>query len=204
MIKSLNLSGNHKLRGHFCTRYTKCTDCAFYIDIILISVRFSTIIIWSFFLLGTINSSIFFQSCLASIIFLSDAIDGIISRRFSTPSHQFLFRILDAFIDKIGILIFLVTLLFLRLIGVSVFFVIIGYNVLLVVPPIVKLLHGIDIHLSWIQATFWSRFYAFSVGVFCFLAANFNLSSYDREICSYFLIIALFSFISHIIKIRNI
>lgn len=192
------------MRRHFCAGHSKYTDYAFGIDIVFLAIRLSTIIIWSYFLLGATTLPIFFQLCFVSIIFLSDAFDGIISRRFSTQSHQFLFRILDTFIDKIGILAFLVTLLYLRLIQVSVFFIIIGYNVLLVVPPIIKLLYGIDNHLNWIQATFLSRFYAFSVGIFCFLAANFNLNSFTGEICSYFLVLALLSFISHIIKIRNI
>ena len=204
MPESLSLNRNNKPCSHFCTWHSKSIDYAFCIDIILLAVRLFTISIWSYFLLHAANPSIFFQLCFVSIIFFSDAIDGIISRRFSTPSHQFLFRILDTFIDKIGILAFLITLLFLGSIQLSVFFIIIGYNVLLVIPPIVKFLYGNDRHLKWIQATFWSRFYAFSVGIFCFMAANFNLSFFAGEICSYFLFLALFSFISHIIKIRNI
>lgn len=42
-----------------------------------------------------------------AIIFVSDALDGMISRRFCSPLEQYKFRISDAAIDKVGILAFL-------------------------------------------------------------------------------------------------
>lgn len=176
-----------------------------HIDILLLILRALTIIAWIILIMREINVSIYLQLTFVAIIFISDALDGMISRRFSSAPRQYLFRILDALVDKVGMLFFLFALLSIGHISISNFFVIIGYNILLVILPLTNIFGGDTKQLSYIQATIWSRFYAISVGIFCFLSINVKFVIQANQLASfYFVALGLISFISHFLKIRKI
>lgn len=141
------------------------------------------------------------------VIFLSDALDGMISRRICLPLEQYRFRILDTIIDKIGILVFLTTLLLQDRISITLLLVIVGYNILLEIFPIIYILQRKkERKIDWIQATIFSRFYAISIGLYCFWSMSYRVKlKYEREWIIYFLILGLVSLISHIcfFKIRE-
>lgn len=112
------------------------------LDIILLCIRVCTIILWISILWLSIEIDLLLQIIFMLIIFVSDALDGIISRRFCLPLQQYKFRILDALVDKMGILGFLLTLFCLRRISYMTLSVIIGYDLLLVIFPIVYIIKG--------------------------------------------------------------
>lgn len=174
-------------------------------DIYLLIVRAITIVLWVSLLLCKIDVSLGMELTFAAIIFISDTLDGIISRRYASGIQKFWFRVLDALVDKVGMFIFLVALLALGHIALSVVLCIIVYNTIIVVPPIIKLLGKYEKDLPWIQATFSSRFYAFSVGMFCLLSLNVDMNIQYNQICFiYFLFLGIFSLSSHWVKIKKI
>lgn len=175
------------------------------LDIILLCIRAVTIVIWISIILLSVEMSLLLQIIFMAIIFLSDALDGIISRKYCLPLQQYNFRIMDAAVDKIGILLFLVTLFALKRISCITLFIIIGYNLLLILFPVVYIFVKSTKNVNWIQATMLSRFYAISVGLFCFLSIVYNTElKYEKIWGWYFLILGMFSLTSHILKIKKI
>lgn len=175
------------------------------VDLFLLIVRGGVIALWAVLLGNSVQMSIPVQIFFATIIFFSDALDGVFSRRFTTSTQRYQFRILDAFVDKIGILLFIVTLITLKKIPYITPIIIISYNVILVLPPILKILIGEQKNLQWIQATFWSRFYAFCVGIYCLLSITTDIAvRYKLAISFFFLVLGIISFISHAQKIRRL
>lgn len=175
-------------------------------DILLLKIRAITIVLWITMLWTSVSIKFSLQLFFVLVIFLSDALDGMISRRNCLPLEQYRFRILDAIIDKIGILAFLTTLLFQDRISITLLLVIIGYNMLLEIFPIIYILQRKkERKVDWIQATIFSRFYAISIGLYCFWSMTYRVKlKCEREWIIYFLILGLVSLISHIIKIIKI
>lgn len=177
----------------------------FYLDKVLLVIRALTILIWVMAMWMSVEIKIEIQVCFVTIIFLSDALDGIISRRFTVPRQQYQFRIMDAAVDKFGILFFLGTLFCLGRINMSSLFIILGYNIFLVVFPFIYILGNSSKKVDWIQATIWSRIYAISVGLFCFAA---TISDVALRYCSwwalYFIVLGIMSFVSHLNKMKRI
>lgn len=175
------------------------------LDLVLLGIRAITIALWLFILWTSIEVGLSLQIFLMMIIFLSDALDGVISRKYSLPSQQYRFRILDAAVDKIGIFGFLAMLLYLGSISYDVFFAILGYNALLLAFPFFYILGGHSQNVAWIQATLFSRLYAASVGVYCFFSIISDSGLKHREEWFvYFLIIGGISLGSHIIKVKKV
>lgn len=176
-----------------------------YLDKLLLVIRALTILIWIIAMWMSVEIKTEMQVGFVIVIFFSDALDGIISRHFTSPRQQYWFRIMDSTVDKFGILIFLGTLFFLKRIKVSSFFIIIGYNILLVIFPIIYIFGNSLKRTEWIQATIWSRIYAISVGVFCFLATiSNNALQYGSWWEGYFVVLGIVSFISHLRKIKKL
>ncbi|MCI9447191.1 MAG: hypothetical protein HFH36_07305 [Lachnospiraceae bacterium] len=175
------------------------------LDLVLLGVRAVTIVFWLYILWMSIEVRLSLQIFLMMVIFLSDALDGVISRKFCLPSQQYRFRILDAVVDKIGILAFLMMLLYLGRIGLDVLWMIVGYNVLLLVFPFFYILGRRSQNIAWIQATLFSRLYAASVGVYCFFSIISDSGlKYGKEWFVYFLIAGVVSLSSHIIKVKKV
>lgn len=177
------------------------------LDRVLLIIRMGIIIIWLGTLWNSVKLDFFIQLLFTVIIFLSDALDGMISRRFCAPLEQYRFRILDATVDKVGILGFLLTLFCLGRSSYNTIFAIIGYNILLVVFPLMYMWRGLSKNVAWIQATGVSRFYAMSVGLYCFFALVNDTSlelEYERVWFVYFFVLGIIALTSHVIKINNI
>lgn len=175
------------------------------LDLALLSIRAVTIVVWLGFLWMSIEMQLSLQVCFTAIIFLSDAFDGIISRKFCLPLEQYRFRILDTVVDKIGILLFLVTLLYLKRISHTVIYLIMGYHILLILFPIAYILSGHSKNIAWIQATMCSRLYAISIGLYCFFSIVCDTAlAYKREWALYFLVLGMVSLVSHIVKIKKL
>lgn len=175
------------------------------IDLVLLFIRAVVIIVWGILLLSGKSLRLETQIAFTGIIFLSDAFDGIFSRRFVSKPSQYIFRIADSFVDKVGILFFLIVLLQLNYLPLSTASAIVIYNIILVLPPVVKILQGEQREYCLIQATFWSRFYACSVGIYCLSSIVTNFSfKYERIILCYFIVIGILSLLSHLEKIRKL
>lgn len=175
------------------------------VDLFLLIVRGCVIAFWVCLLRNSVQMSILLQIIFTVIIFISDALDGVFSRRFTTSTQRYQFRILDAFVDKIGILLFIITLVTLKKVPYITPIIIISYNIILVLPPVFNILMSEQKSLQWIQATFWSRFYAFCVGIYCFLSIITDIAvKYKLTISSFFLVLGIISFISHAQKIRRL
>lgn len=175
------------------------------LDKVLLVIRIIIISIWIIALWKSHDIKLEIQIAFVAIIFISDALDGIFSRRFTLPSQQYWFRIFDATADKLGILFFLGTLFYLKRISISSLLVIIGYNVLLVIFPLTYIFGKSIKRVDCIQATIWSRFYAVSVGLFCFGAASSNLAlRYSSLWALYFITLGVVSLFSHIYKVKRI
>lgn len=175
------------------------------IDLFLLSIRVVVLLLWGTILLTKQQFGNGVQIVFAGIIFLSDAFDGIFSRRFVPKPSQYTFRMADSFVDKMGILLFLIILLQLHDLPLSTAIIIVTYNIILVLPPVLKIVSGRRGSYGWIQATFWSRFYAFSVGIY-FLSAIMTEIPIKHEVffSYYFVVIGIFSLLSHLIKIQNL
>lgn len=177
----------------------------FRMDLFLLVLRGGVIALWVALLGNSVQMSILLQIAFATIIFISDALDGVFSRRFTTSAQQYQFRILDAFVDKIGMLLFVITLVALKKMPYITPAIIIGYNVILVLPPILKIFISDQKDIQWIQATFWSRFYAFCVGIYCLLSIMTDIAVKYKLTASFsFLVLGFISFISHAKKIKQL
>lgn len=175
------------------------------LDKVLLIIRIGIIAIWISFLWKSVEMHFSLQLLFTIIIFMSDALDGMISRRFCTPLEQYKFRILDAVVDKIGILGFLITLFWMGRSSYNTIFTIIGYNLLLIAFPLIYISRGSSKNVAWIQATVFSRFYAISVGMYCFFAIVNDIGlRYESAWSVYFFILGIIALISHVIKINKI
>jgi phosphatidylglycerophosphate synthase len=175
------------------------------IDIVFLLLRFVTIITWAVLLISGHNVTMELQLIFVAIIFITDALDGMISRRFSNDCQKYRFRILDAVVDKVGIFLFLLVLIFLDLVIVPIALTIITYNVILTMLFVKKTFRRTPRNLSLIQATMTSRFHAFSVGIFCFFVLN-NPSAvnYNTIWLIYFVLLGILALISHFRKIQRL
>lgn len=174
----------------------------YHFELIFLVLRLTAILVWLTFLIYYKNIALYLQLILANIIFVTDAMDGVISRRFTSPNEQYLFRILDALVDKIGIILFLTILVALDKISSKVFLIIICYNALLAIPAILRVFSTEKKELGWIQATLISRLYAFSVGITCLIACNVQFTKeISNLLFGYFILLSVISYISHIVKI---
>lgn len=174
-------------------------------DKVLVTIRAITILIWIFAMWSSLELKIEIQLFFVVVIFLSDAFDGMYSRRYTHPKQQYWFRIIDSTVDKLGILFFMVTLFDLERIKVCNLFIIIGYNFLLIIFPVVYIFGKSLKNVDKIQATMWSRFYAVSVGLFCFGAAISNIAiKYSFLWTIYFSVLGIISVFSHINKLKKI
>lgn len=175
------------------------------LDKVLLVIRVIIISIWIIALWKSNDIKLETQIAFVAIIFISDALDGIFSRRFTLPKQQYWFRIFDATVDKLGIIFFLGTLFYLKRIDISLLLIIIGYNVLLVICPLIYIFGKSIKRVDCIQATIWSRFYAVSVGLFAFGAASSKVALQYRSLWAfYFTTIGIVSFFSHIYKVKKI
>lgn len=175
-----------------------------HVDICCLLLRILTILIWVGALMQGRKLSVAIQTVFVGVIFITDAMDGMISRRFSTERQKYYFRILDAFVDKVSMLFFLLVLFFLHYFELPLLICIIAYNVVLTLPVIIKILCSTEKKLSWIQATLISRLYAMSVGIFCFLVLNIDfVKEYQNISFLYFVILGILSLFSHLIKIKK-
>lgn len=172
-------------------------------DVILLTIRIFTIVIWLILLQQAKTFALNVHICFMMIIFFSDALDGIISRRFSSAKEQYYFRIADATVDKVGILLFMVLLLKLNLISIQISCVIIVYNILLVIFPIIKIIDKSQENIELIQATLCSRIYTLSVGIYFFISIISDILVPNNIGLIYFVILGFISIISHIVKIKN-
>lgn len=175
------------------------------LDKVLLIIRVVIISIWIVALWKSYDIKFEIQIAFVAIIFISDALDGIFSRRFTLPEQQYWFRIYDATADKLGILFFLGTLFYLKRINISLLLVIVGYNILLVIFPLIYIFGSSIKRVDCIQATIWSRFYAVSVGLFCFSAASSNLAlQYSSLWALYFTTLGVVSLFSHMYKVKKV
>ncbi len=176
-----------------------------HMEFFLLIVRFFAIITWIFMLYSRRSISIQHQIFLLFIIFVSDALDGVISRQGQNSEKKCTFRLLDSTVDKLGILFFLISLIDTGRIGHMTPLCIIIYNIIIsFVAVYIKKLHKKQ-RLDYIQATLCSRFYAICVGIYCFVANNITIVDVgDKHVMWFFLGLGFLSLISHALKFKRI
>ena len=161
----------------------------------------------SLFCLFIINEGVTLltQTIVAALIMFSDLFDGMISRKNRPSSEQYVFRIADAIVDKVGALVVLAFLASNGKIPAVMIVIFLLYYILLGIYPLIYMCQEGEKNIRNIQATFLSRSVAFFTGIYCLAANNITFSFFHtRMIALFFSLISIGSIISHIIKLRRI
>ena len=167
-------------------------------EYILLFLRAITLSIWANKVLSDRKISVFLQIIFALIIIVSDIFDGKISRRRGGEKEKIIFRIMDAIIDKLGILFFSVVLYVTG--RCNLYFVLIFclYNIIVGVAVWIIAGRKKDLIVEDIQATKISRLYALSIAILFLVMLNIQLDK--NALCwvdIYFTLMAIAVFYSH-------
>lgn len=148
-----------------------------YVPFILATIRaisFVPIILSTFNILPV---SLLSQILLTTIIMVSDKFDGEISRKNNNEKDKLRFRIFDTAIDKTGIVLCLIGLLFTKKIPIHYAATILGYNSILLGTGTINLLTTKDKKEATVQGLFISRLFTALTGLSFILLNNIEISN---------------------------